>query len=249
MPTLYIAWQDPENRQFFPVGLLTYEEEQKVYRFVYTRGAEESPSFAPFLPMKELHAVYESEELFPLFTNRILHKKRPEYPDFLTWLDVPRDHDDPMVLLARSGGLRATDPFMVFPCPIRENKIYHIDFFIQRLCDLPQEALDRIDRLEVGTELYCMLDPQNSDDPSAVALRMPDRPILVGYCPQYLSRDLFSLLKRNGTGGRFTVERINHDAPFQLRLRCHMSSEGLNEFHPCSDEAYDPLVHLPAQSG
>ncbi len=245
MPPLYIAWQDPENLQFFPVGRLTYEE--NVYRFVYTRGAEESPSFAPFLPLKDLHAIYESDELFPLFANRILHKKRPEYPDLLTWLGVRQGHDDPMVLLARSGGLRATDPFMVFSCPSSQtDDIYHIVFFSQGLCDLPEGTLARIDRLDVGAELYCMPDPQNPDDPLAVALRTPDRPILVGYCPPYLSRDLYALLNRNAMGGRITVERINHDAPFQFRLFCRMAFEGMEKFHPCSDRAYDPLVHMEA---
>ena len=39
--------------------------------------------------MRDLHGVYESAVLFPLFANRLLSKTRPEYRDFLAWLDVP----------------------------------------------------------------------------------------------------------------------------------------------------------------
>jgi hypothetical protein len=89
MKTLYLAWQDPEDRHWFPVGRLSFDGH--VYRFVYTKGAKQSPRFVPFGMMRDLHAVYESVVLFPLFANRLLSKTRPEYRDCLAWLDVP-DH-------------------------------------------------------------------------------------------------------------------------------------------------------------
>ena len=38
MKTLYLAWQDPEDRRWLPVGRLNFDGH--VYRFVYTKGAE-----------------------------------------------------------------------------------------------------------------------------------------------------------------------------------------------------------------
>ena len=36
MKTLYLAWQDPKDRRWFPVGRLSFDGE--VYQFVYTKG-------------------------------------------------------------------------------------------------------------------------------------------------------------------------------------------------------------------
>src|SRR5262250_671161 len=50
MKTLYLAWQDPEDRRWLPVGRLSFDGH--VYRFVYTKGAEQSPRFVPFGAMR-----------------------------------------------------------------------------------------------------------------------------------------------------------------------------------------------------
>lgn len=127
MTDLYIAWRDPKSRSWFPVGRLSFDG--KVYRFVYTKGALKSPRFLSFGRMEDLTAVYESYELFPLFANRLLSKKRPEYHDFLQWLDVSAGHDDPLTLLARTGGIRETEALAVFPCSERgEDNIYRVQF-------------------------------------------------------------------------------------------------------------------------
>ncbi len=105
MKTLYIAWQEPEMRQWFPVGELT--RAGGLFRFTYTDGAlqaQKSERFVPFGRMTDLHSSYESEELFPLFANRLLASSRPEFAQFLQWLDT--DVEDPLVILGRTGGLR-----------------------------------------------------------------------------------------------------------------------------------------------
>ena len=86
------------------------------YRFLYTRGAKTLPGFEPFTEMPRLNDVYESDELFPLFANRLLSEKRPEYQAYLTWGGFdPNDPPDPLALLAVTGGRRATDQLEVFP--------------------------------------------------------------------------------------------------------------------------------------
>ena len=81
MKVLYLAWQDPDQRNWVPVGKLSFEN--GFYHFVYTQGAKKFPNFVPFGRMTDLYATYESKELFPLFANRLLSKSRPEYKDFL----------------------------------------------------------------------------------------------------------------------------------------------------------------------
>ena len=244
MTDLYVAWGDPKNRSWFPVGRLSFDGE--VYRFVYTKGALKSPYFLPFGRMEDLTTVYESRELFPLFANRLLSKKRPEYPDFLQWVDIPAGQDDPLTLLARTEGIRETDTLAVFPCPKRGgDNIYRVQFFSHGLRYLSAGALERIHNLRPGERLYLMPDPQNPHDGCAVALRTDDPIALIGFCPRYFARTFLFLLNQcDPNEVQVVVERMNHDAPIQLRLLCCLTAPWPEGFRPCAEDLYEPLARL-----
>ncbi|HZA57248.1 MAG TPA: HIRAN domain-containing protein [Candidatus Udaeobacter sp.] len=242
MKVLYLAWQDPESRQWYPVGKLT--SDKGIYRFVYTKGATHSKNFIPFGSMRDLHEVYRSPDLFPLFANRLISKKRPEYRDFLRWLDLREDEADPLVLLARTEGVRATDSLTVFPCPEPdlEGK-YVVHFFSHGLRHLPEEARVRINTLRGGERLYLLPDPQNPHDGYAIALRTGDPATIVGYCPRYISRDFLEILEDVRDSVQVRVKRVNTDAPIQLRLLCTLTADWPENFKPCSSEYYTELEH------
>lgn len=242
MKILYLAWQDPKDRGWFPVGRLSFDGQ--VYRFAYTKGALKSPNFIPFGRMEDLNATYESKELFPLFANRLLSKTRPEYKAFLNWLNIRNSEDDPLTLLGRSEGLRGTDSLMVFPRPEKSSdSTYQVHFFSHGLRYLPDYAVQAVKGLQPGSRLFLMPDPQNRYDVYAVALRTDDPITIVGYCPRYLSKD-FLLLLKNGAPDtpEVTVERVNSDAPIQLRLLCSLCAPWPEGFEPCSGEEYEVLA-------
>lgn len=58
----------PYGGQWAPVGRLEYGPGG--YRFRYLRGALQPGLIHPLPEMPHLDRVYESEELFPLFSNR-----------------------------------------------------------------------------------------------------------------------------------------------------------------------------------
>jgi len=242
MADLYVAWRDPENRSWFPVGRLSFDGQ--VYRFVYTKGALHLPRSIRFGQMDDLAAVYESQELFPLFANRLLSKKRPEYRDFLEWLDIPAGQDDPLTVLARTGGIRETDTLAVFPCPEPQtDNTYRVQFFSHGLRHLSAGSAERVHNLRSGEQLYMMLDPQNSHDPWAVVLRTDDPIAVVGFCPRYFAQDFRFLLERcDPKAVKVVVERVNHDAPIQLRLLCRLVAPWPEGFRPCTGEVYEPLA-------
>jgi hypothetical protein len=240
MKTLYLAWQDPNSRHWLPVGKLSAED--GIYRFVYTKGAVLSKNFIPFGFMQDLHEIYRSRDLFPLFANRLISRKRPEYRDFLRWLDLVEDEADPLVLLARTEGVRETDSLTVFPCPEPDPEgKYVVHFFSHGLRHLSEEARSRINAIRAREKLYLLPDPQNPHDGYAIALRTDDPATIVGYCPRYISRDFLEILKNNPDTVKVCVKRVNTDAPIQLRLLCTLTADWPENFKPCSSEYYQEL--------
>lgn len=91
MSSLFVAWRPatPQHAGWRPVGRL--EHEGGLYRFCYTRGARKA-GFRPFARMEQLDETYESEQLFPLFANRLLSESRPEYEAYLRWSGFDIEH-------------------------------------------------------------------------------------------------------------------------------------------------------------
>jgi hypothetical protein len=245
MTTLFVAWQDPSSRSWIPVGRLTYQNGR--YAFAYTRGAQDaktSKNFRPFGRMTDLGVVYVSKELFPLFANRVLNESRPEYPDYLRWLGLPHQESNELEVLARSGGLRATDTLEVFPCPEPTgDQEYVVYFFSRGIRHLLPENQARIPTLKVGQRLFLMKDVQNSFDPSAILMRTADPVANVGYCPQYFSQEFTGLLDVVGCDNvSVTVERVNADAPMQFKLLCKLTAPWPKNFRPCSMDQFQVLA-------
>ncbi len=241
MTVVYVAWQEPKERHWFPVAQLCFD--RATYRFVYTKGALRSPDFMPFAQMPDLHQAYTSTELFPLFKNRILSKSRPEYSSFLHWLDLAPGEDEPLTLLARTGGERATDALRIVPCPTPSpDGFYRLSFFSHGMRYFPERIQTFINDLAAGDGLFLMPDPQNPHDSGALALRMVSPAVIVGYCPRYLSHDFRILLQADPLATRVRIERINRDAPWQLRLLCSIQAPWPQLFQPCSSEDYEVLV-------
>ena len=116
--TLFLAWQDKGgSRAWFPIGRLdTYDESPK-YRFRYIEGvkrAHNEVGFPPLWDFPDLKRDYRSAEIFPLFKNRIMSPRRPDFADYMSSLQLLKSAD-PFDILSVNGGYRATDHFEVFP--------------------------------------------------------------------------------------------------------------------------------------
>ena len=254
MTTYFIAWQDPEGRAWFPIGRVTREDGR--FHFVYTKGAEKANTGAGFQALRsfpDFHAAYVSDSLFPLLSNRLPSSSRPDLTEYMSWLDLPEDTQDPLVILSRSGGKRTTDSFEVFPLPEpNEEGEYHIRFFAHGLRHFPEASAQRIARLTPGDKLMVAWDWQNPHDPTAMVLRTHDAfhgdRHLVGYCPRYLAKDVLVVcLQSYGENPdrpmTVTVERVNPPpAPLQVRLLCALKACWPEGFQPFSSPEYEPIV-------
>jgi hypothetical protein len=248
MKTLFLAWQDPSTRAWFPVGKLTHDDDGRLYHFVYLQGAIEAKNtagFQPIISLPDFYQPYGSLELFPLFQNRLLRPSRPDYSAFIESLSLSIDQTDPIAILSRSGGRRQTDNFEVFPAPER-NEVgqYQIHFFSHGLSHCPADAQQRVITLQPSDKLSVMHDCQNPVDGRALMLRTEDLHN-VGFCPRYLTQDFFELVEKFPHKVQVTVVRINPaPMPLQSRLLCCLTSDWEDKFAPFSGPSYEPLAQI-----
>lgn len=244
MKDLIVAWQEPNTRKWLPVGRLSLR--QGVYSFVYTKGAKDSKVFEPFGMMTKLDNAYFSRDIFPMFANRILAKSRPEYSDYIRWLGLTPNEYSELEVLSRSGGVRATDTLEIFPCPSQDENGKFIGYFFSHgLRYLTSENQTRISQLKRGERLFLMNDIQNMHDSAALLMRTSDPMSLVGYCPRYLSAEYSELIRLSGQDQvQISVEKINLDAPTEMRLLCKIVATWPKDYSPCSSGLYEPLIDI-----
>jgi hypothetical protein len=245
MNTLFVASRspDPAKGGWSPIGRLQFD--RGVYRFVYTLGAKTAHGFVPFNGMEQLDEIYESDDLFPIFANRLLPKSRPEYDAFLRWSGFdPANPPDPISILGVTEGIRRTDLIELFPCPVPDHQGCYLNkFFMHGLRYMPESARARVQALRDNEPLLPMLDIHNSADANAVALRTleGDR-VMLGYVPRYLAHDMWKLFQECSPDFiRMFAHRVNKDAPLQQRLLCRMTSCWPEGFQPCSGEEFQPI--------
>ena len=238
---LILSWKNSTTHMWVPVGRLKFQN--NCYFFQYTKGAQNSQEFKPFEKMDDLNKIYESEDLFPLFKNRLLQKSRPEYTEYLGWLGIKGKAMHPMEELALTGGVRATDSLQLFPIPVQNNGYYEVKFFSHGIRYLAPSYIKRANKLENGARLYIMKDIQNPHDKYALTLRTEDPPELVGYCPKNYVKDFNSLVDENGVDNvEVSVVKNNISAPSQLKLLCQFRTKWFDGFIPFSDEDFQPIV-------
>jgi HIRAN domain len=249
MKKLFLAWQEPKSRHWFPIGCLEFDGSE--YHFFYIQGVEKAKSegFKSVHSLPDLDKIYHSTHLFPLFSNRLMTRSRPDYGRYIQSLNIPAGEDDPMTVLARSGGGKATDSYEVFPCPeIDENGNYHTYFFVRGLQYMPKCSIDRATQLQPQERLYLSHELQNSYDSNALLLHTDDRYNL-GYCPRYLSHEIFPILQANPPLVEVFIDRVNlPPTPMQFRVLCSLTVKCdtltgtvAKTFKPFTGEDYQPL--------
>jgi hypothetical protein len=211
---LVVAWQNPEDRRIVPVGMLEHGYEG--YRFRYLRRASRTPGFRPFLSFPEWYGDYRSEWLFPLFAQRIMSPRRPDFQDFLHQLDLAPGAT-PWEQLARSEGRSSGDTVQVFPVPtVQADGLTTCMFLVHgvRYCNGGQ-----LPPLVAGQEVKLRDQPTNPKNPLAVQVVAQDVPI--GWVPDLLLGYIREV--REEGSPRLTVQHVNGPtAPPHLRVLLYL---------------------------
>ena len=244
--TLFLAWQDKHlTRAWFPIGRLDVSADRPAYRFRYIKGAKrahEDIGFDELLDFPDLNRIYESSELFPLFKNRIMSAKRPDFANHRRMLDLP-ETAEPAEVLEVSGGYRVTDNFEVFPKIVRRaDGCFSCRFFVHGWRHANPAALKRIEALKSGDNLYIKIESTNPNTRRAVQIQTEDDH-MIGWTPRYLVNELVHAVARSPGDYGATVVRVNPvPAPSKRRLLVELTGHW-PDYEPMTQDDFEPLVH------
>ena len=243
--TLYVGWQDrAKTRQWFPVGRLDADLAEPRYRFCHVKGAErarETGGFDLVPGFPALHGTYESRELFPVFQNRVMSPRRPDFEDYLRGLDL-NPTVDPTEILRVDGGRRATDFFEVFPRLVKnQDGTFVCRFFLHGVRHTNAAAQKRINALDPDEQLHITLELTNPTGRPAVQIQTKDY-FMIGWAPDYLAYDLTKAMEESPGDYRARVVRLN-PAPHlsSQRVLIEMRSQW-DKHEPMSSEDFEPLA-------
>lgn len=243
--TVFLAWQDSENtRAWFPIGQLDANMEKSFYRFRYIRGAERARNkvgFQPLLDFPDMEKDYKSESLFPLFSNRIMSSKRPDFAEYMKSLDLPEEAN-PIEILSVSGGYRATDSYEVFPKLVKhEDGSFNCRFFLHGTRHLQENFQKRVLNLSKGEELYMSLELTNPVTGVGLQIMTKDYE-MIGWAPRYLVNDLTKAMAESQGEYEVKVAQVNKEAPSKQKVLVEMKSHWKNH-EPMTGEDFLPLVN------
>ena len=236
--TLFLAWQDDLSRQWFPVGRLDADVGTASYRFRYIGGAKRADQEVGFTPMWEfpdLHSDYRSAELFPLFQNRVMNRKRPDFADYLRSLDLPEEADS-IEILSTNGGRRETDSYEVFPKVEKDGDgRFQCRFFLHGSRYVSAEEKKRIGRLHDHETLHVTAERTNPATVLAVQIQTMDGH-KIGWSPHYLVPDLATAIDGWPDDCKAEVIRLS-PPPVTIEVRGR-----LGDHEPMSGGDFIPLV-------
>jgi hypothetical protein len=115
LPTnFYVAWQNQATRVWHTVARLS--RSKAGYELVFTRGIASLPAIPFDLFRMDVKRRYSSDELFPLFRNRLPSRSRADFRKIAQWLNVMEGEDE-FDLLSKFGLIPGTDSLLVYPEP------------------------------------------------------------------------------------------------------------------------------------
>ncbi|MCM3924158.1 hypothetical protein ND748_21125 [Frankia sp. AiPs1] len=254
---LAVTWQHPVGRAIQPVAFLTFDGTR--YRFQYIRNAESVADFRPLLGFPDLAASYESRTLFPLFAQRAMDPRRPDYERYVTSLGLDTDAT-PWEQIGRSGGPRQGDTLQLFPEPtVDRDGILRCSFLVHGIRHLINQDIlvDGIRRTIGHNELEMALGRLRAGDPLRI-VRQPDNPensharltttrdgFPLGWLPDLLLDDVRSLAPQRIV---VAVEHVNGpDALWHLRLLARLSAKAPPGYRPFAGAKWLPYSTGPDQ--
>ncbi|MEV8606878.1 HIRAN domain-containing protein [Amycolatopsis sp. NPDC051373] len=233
-----VGWQHPVTRAVDAVGLLEFDGTQ--HRFRYLRRASRVSGFRPFIGFARLDGVYESEALFPLFAQRAMSPRRPDYSQYLRSLDLD-DTASTWEQIARTEGRLAGDTIHLVPEPTVGPDGSTAGCFLvagirHRMPD--QDRRDAIlGSLQPGSKLFLRDEPDNPVNPRAILVSQYEK-IDIGWVPNMLVEYVHKV--RNSGDCRIQVRHVNGaESPVHMRLLAEIRGKVMPGYEAFSGSGWE----------
>lgn len=249
---LVVAWQHPDKRSIEPVGFLSYDGRK--YRFGYIGNALTVADFRPLFGFEKLDVSYEADELFPLFAQRAMDPRRPDYQRYVERLGLEGE-PTPWEQIAASQGHREGDTIQLFPEPVIDGNEVRCLFLVHgirhahkgtkilngaRIEVTREQVEEALNSLHEGEELGIVPEPKNPKNRQAIVV-MATPLVPVGWIPDLLVEDLHRLMEQAEV--RVTVAHVNGpDAPEHLRLLARLQAAPVTGFRFFTGKRWEPLA-------
>lgn len=251
---LIVTWQHPISRAIEPIGVLL--KDTQGYEFRYIRNAHDVKDFQGLIGFPSFSEVYRSEDLFPLFSQRAMDPRRPDFSRYVKKLGLPEDAT-PWEQIAASGGRRAGDTLQLFPVPEKiQEGVWACSFLVHGIRHIPNRSLrighqetwvssDKLDavlnKLGIGDALRLVKNEGNPANPEARLLVQAEG-IPVGFLPNLLVEDIVRLGDENVSA---YVQVVNgSDAPWHMRLLARLECRAGSEFEFFKGASWEPATSV-----
>lgn len=192
---LTVLWNDPESGSRFPIGGLLRDSAGYAFFYAAQLATPQSKGFLlpPEFPEHRDEATpYRSRYLFSTFAQRVPSPKRPDRKALLDTWGV-EDRDDPMEILARSGGIQMTDRLELSEFRSDDDDLLRpLEFRVAG-----EKHYSGAAQLSPGVEVELVRDAANQFDRCATLVRLAGRAEAVGFVPRQYS-PLFARLLDGG---------------------------------------------------
>lgn len=244
--TLYLGWQDRgKTRAWFPVGRLDVDLASPRFRFRHVRGAERAHAtggfdFVPGFP--ELHEDYSSPELFPVFRNRLMSPRRPDFEEYISSLDLDLSADLTDILEV-DGGQRTTDYYEVFPKLFKnDDGVFICRFFVHGLRHTNEDSCTRIEKLLPEEHLHVVIELNSPTGHPALRIQTRPDDHILGWAPRYFVHEFVKATAKSDGAYEARVVRVNPvSGPSAERVLVEMRSRW-ERHEPMSGPEFEPLV-------
>ena len=237
-----VGWQHPATRAVDAVGLLEYDGRR--HRFEYLERSSRVLGFRPFIGFPKLATVYEAEELFPLFAQRAMSPRRPDYSQFLRSLDLD-DTASTWEQIARTEGRLAGDTIHLVPEPVVEPSGATVGCFLvagirHRMPDLSVRD-SVLGRLQQGDILELKEESTNPVNPRALLVSQTEQ-VDIGWVPNMLVEYVHQVRAMGSE-----IIRVRHvngpSAPAHMRLLAELRGNVSPGYRPFDGPEWQTMAN------
>jgi hypothetical protein len=182
---LWVMWGEPEEGRPRRIGKLWKDAEGYAFAYVPEVRVAQAEGFRllPEFPEPRAdQAPYRSRYLFATFAQRVPSPKRTDFDAIMASWRIA-DVDDPLEILAASGGVQMTDRIELAEHRTDDDEL-SVPLFIRVAGTRDYEPAEQV---HAGMELQLVREPDKVEDEFATMLRTPDGQ-QIGYVPAQYSR-------------------------------------------------------------